>query len=225
VPVKAAYDVEHERPWGWQVPVYFWTKAVSTGVLAVPAVAIAAGWLEASKTLNLLPALVALVLMGITVALLISDLARRERFVDVLRRPQGNSWIARGAYLLVAYTVLCALYGLVELIGLAGLSAVLRWLAVAGGGLAAIYTAFLFGNAKAATSGKRRCCRCICWCKAGWPVRPCWHFLPRCWAIRPRRSESRLGLWPADWHSTCLRSSVSFSCRTRRIARDTRRAW
>ena len=146
VPVRAAYDVEHERPWGWQVPVYFWTKSVSTGVLAVPALAGAAGWLQTSRTLNLLLVLLALALMGITVGLLISDLSRRERFLDVLRRPQGSSWMARGAYLLVAYTVLCALYALAELIGLVPLSSVLRWLAVAGGGLAAIYTAFLFGQ-------------------------------------------------------------------------------
>jgi len=146
VPARTVYDVEHERPWGWQVPVYFWTKSLSTGVLAVPAVAIAAGWLQANRALNVLLALFALVFMGITVGLLISDLSRRERFIDVLRRPQRNSWVARGAYLLVLYTGLCALYALGELIGIASMSAFLRWLAVAGGGLAAVYTAFLFGQ-------------------------------------------------------------------------------
>ena len=67
MPVLAAYDVEHERPWDWQVPVYFWTKSLSTGVLALPAVAIAAGWLQADKLLNLVLVMLALVFMGITV--------------------------------------------------------------------------------------------------------------------------------------------------------------
>jgi Fe-S-cluster-containing dehydrogenase component/formate-dependent nitrite reductase membrane component NrfD len=145
-PVRAAYDVEHERPWGWQVPVYFWTKSLSTGILAVPAVAIGTGWLAAGKAMNLLSVFLALVFMGVTMGLLVWDLSRRERFLEVLRHPQRNSWVARGAYLLVAYTALCVLYAFAELIGVAGLSSVLRWLAVAGGGCAAVYTAFLFGQ-------------------------------------------------------------------------------
>jgi formate-dependent nitrite reductase membrane component NrfD len=146
VPVLAAYDVEHERPWNWQVPVYFWTKSLSTGVLALPAAAVAAGWLQADKLLNLVLVMIALVFMGITVGLLISDLSRRARFLQVLLRPQGGSWLTRGAYLLVAYTALCGLYGLAELTGIAPLCSVMRWLAVAGGSLAAVYTAFLFGQ-------------------------------------------------------------------------------
>lgn len=148
VPVRIAYDVEHERPWDWQVPIYFWTKSLSTGVLAVPALAIAAGWLQTNKMFNILLVCLALVFMGITIGLLISDLSRRERFLDVLLRPQPGSWVARGAYLLVVYTLLCVVYALTELIEMAALSSVFRWLTVAGGGMAAIYTAFLFGQCK-----------------------------------------------------------------------------
>ena len=54
--------------------------------------------------------------------------------------------MTRGAYLLVAYTALCGLYGLAELAGIAPLCSAMRWLAVAGGVLAAVYTAFLFGQ-------------------------------------------------------------------------------
>jgi Fe-S-cluster-containing dehydrogenase component/formate-dependent nitrite reductase membrane component NrfD len=146
VPVLAAYDVEHERPWAWQVPVYFWTKSLSTGVLALPAVAVAAGWLRADMRLSLVLVALALLFMAITVGLLISDLARRERFFQVLLRPRAESWLTRGAFLLVAYTGLCGLYALAELTGLPAACSVTRWLAVAGGGLAAVYTAFLFGQ-------------------------------------------------------------------------------
>lgn len=146
VPVLAAYDVEHERAWDWQVPVYFWTKSLSTGVLALPAVAIAAGWMQADRLFNLALVALALVFMAITVALLISDLARRERFFQVLLRPQFASWLTRGAYLLVGYTALCGLYGLAELAGIGPLGSATRWLAVAGGVAATVYTAFLFGQ-------------------------------------------------------------------------------
>jgi Fe-S-cluster-containing dehydrogenase component/formate-dependent nitrite reductase membrane component NrfD len=146
VPVLAAYDVEHERPWDWQVPVYFWTKSLSTGVLALPAVAITAGWMQADWLLNLVFVTLALVFMAITVGLLVSDLSRRERFFQVLLQPQSRSWLTRGAYLLVAYTALCGLYGLAELTGIGPLSSTMRWLTVAGGVLAAVYTAFLFGQ-------------------------------------------------------------------------------
>ena len=39
----AAYDVSHARPWGWQVPAYCWTKAIGSGVLALPAFAMRFG--------------------------------------------------------------------------------------------------------------------------------------------------------------------------------------
>ncbi|HVP10467.1 MAG TPA: 4Fe-4S dicluster domain-containing protein [Phycisphaerae bacterium] len=145
-PVRAAYDVEHERPWDWRVPAYAWTKSIGAAVLAVPAVAAALGWLQTSKALNLFLVLLALVFTGLTALLLVSDLSRRERFMFVLNRAQGKSWIARGAYILIAYSVLCVLYGLAVLIGISSLSSVLLWLTVAGGGLAAIYTAWLFGQ-------------------------------------------------------------------------------
>jgi Fe-S-cluster-containing dehydrogenase component/formate-dependent nitrite reductase membrane component NrfD len=146
VPMRAAYNVEHERPWDWRVPAYSWTKSLGAGVLAVPALATAVGWLQTSKTLYLLLVLLSFLFMGLTALLLVSDLSRRERFLDVLRRPQGNSWIARGAFILIAYSGLCALYAVAELIGIPSLSSVLRWSAVAGGGMAAVYTAFLFGQ-------------------------------------------------------------------------------
>ena len=62
------------------MPVYFWTKSLSTGVLALPAVAIAAGWVQADKLLNLVLVMLALVFMGITVGLLISDLCAASGF-------------------------------------------------------------------------------------------------------------------------------------------------
>ena len=46
----AAYDVSHARPWGWQVPAYCWTKAIGSGALAIPAIAMLIGvWARSSS--------------------------------------------------------------------------------------------------------------------------------------------------------------------------------
>ncbi len=139
-----AYDVEHERPWGWQVPTYFWTKSVSTGILVVPALARLFQGTKLSGRLEAVLSLAGLVFMGLTVALLISDLSRPRRFLNVIRMPQSRSWVARGAFCLMAYAALSGCLFVSCLAGAADLSSVLLWLAVAAGVPAAVYTAFLF---------------------------------------------------------------------------------
>jgi Fe-S-cluster-containing dehydrogenase component/formate-dependent nitrite reductase membrane component NrfD len=146
VPVLAAYDVEHERPWAWPVPVYFWAKSIGAGALWIPALAVAFGatWLGAK--LGALLALVALAFMALTVVMLVGDLARSERFLNVVLKPQGRSWLARGAWFLILYSALAAAYGAAQYWGC---PAGARWLLVPtalGGVPAAIYTAFLFGQ-------------------------------------------------------------------------------
>ena len=139
-----AYDVEHERPWGWQVPAYLWAKSVSTGVLVVPALARLFEGAKLSGRLGTVLSLAGLVFMGLTVGLLISDLSRPERFLNVIRMAQARSWVARGAFCLIAYGALSGGLFVSSLAGAGGLSSVLLWLAVAAGVPAAVYTAFLF---------------------------------------------------------------------------------
>ncbi len=142
----AAYDVSHERPWGWQVPVYFWMKSIGSGLLAVPAIAMALGRLPVYQMRDTMLAFLALVFIAGTVAMLISDLSRKERFLSVIFSPQGRSWLSRGAYLLIAYSILCGLFWISGMMDLPALSAVLLWPTVLAGFLAAGYTAFLFGQ-------------------------------------------------------------------------------
>jgi Fe-S-cluster-containing dehydrogenase component/formate-dependent nitrite reductase membrane component NrfD len=139
-----AYDVEHDRPWGWQVPAYFWTKSVSTGTLFVPALARLFQGAKLSGRLETVLSLAGLVFMGLTVALLISDLSRPERFLNVIRMPQARSWVSRGAFCLIAYGALSGCLLVSSLGGAGGLSSVLLWLAAVAGVPAAVYTAFLF---------------------------------------------------------------------------------
>jgi len=148
VPAIVSYDVEHIRAWDWQVPAYFWTKSVSTGILAVPALALATEGLTIGTRLETVLGLTGVVFLALTVALLISDLSRPGRFFRVLTHPQPRSWVARGAFLLLAYGVLCTCFFLSSWAGAGGVASVLLWPTVVAGLLAAVYTAFLFGQCK-----------------------------------------------------------------------------
>jgi Fe-S-cluster-containing dehydrogenase component/formate-dependent nitrite reductase membrane component NrfD len=147
-PAVVSYDVEHERPWGWQVPAYFWTKSVSTGALALPALARAIGGVATGARPGTVLGLAGLVFMAITVALLISDLSRPERFLRVLMHPQPRSWVSRGAFLILLYGTVCACFFASSWAGAGGLAAALLWPTACTGLLAAVYTAFLFGQCK-----------------------------------------------------------------------------
>ncbi len=142
----AAYDVAHDCPWGWQVPVYFWIKSIASGLLAVPAIGIALGRLSADRLRDTVLSTLILILMGITVVMLVSDLSQKHRFLKVLASPQHQSWLSRGAFLLVIYTVLCGTFWLSDLAGQLWLSLVLLWPVVLSGLLTAEYTASLLGQ-------------------------------------------------------------------------------
>ena len=146
VPAIVSYDVEHLRPWGWQVPAYFWTKSVSTGILALPALVLALEGLAIPTRLETVLGLIGVVFMALTAGLLVSDLSRPERFIRVLTRPQPRSWVARGAFVLLAYGVACTCFCLSSWAGADGVASAVLWPTVALGLLAAVYTAFLFGQ-------------------------------------------------------------------------------
>jgi formate-dependent nitrite reductase membrane component NrfD len=116
-------------------------------------------------------ALTALVFVAITTGLLVADLERPERFWYILRRPQWRSWLTRGTYILIGYTVLVLLWAALEAAtglatavaggpapaagstvepvgGWATLQRALLALIAVGGVAAAGYTAFLFGQAE-----------------------------------------------------------------------------
>ncbi len=133
--------------WGWQVPAYIWTKAVATGTALM---LILLGWLEgASAVAGSVSLLVtSLIFLAATGLLLIADLDRPERFHYVLLRPNWNSWLVRGAYVITGLGLaltgaLVALWNGWE--SWAGLFLAAAFpLALLG----ATYTAFLFAQAK-----------------------------------------------------------------------------
>lgn len=142
----AAYDVSHARPWGWQVPAYCWTKSIGSGALAVSAIAVALGRLPADRTRDIALSTVALIFTALTTVLLVWDLEHKARFLRVVFTPQTKSWLARGAFILIAYSTLCGVFWSASVLSYLSFASALLWPTVVVGFFAASYTAFLFGQ-------------------------------------------------------------------------------
>jgi Fe-S-cluster-containing dehydrogenase component/formate-dependent nitrite reductase membrane component NrfD len=145
-----SYDVAHRAPWDWRVSAYTWTKSIASGAYLVSALLMLAGVLGADSALWRwgVPA-VALAFMGLTGLLLIADLEHPERFYLIFTRPQWRSWLVRGAFIIGAYSGILIVHAGVNFATAAWIQ---RQLAVPGAilaGLTAVYTAFLFAQARA----------------------------------------------------------------------------
>src|SRR5277367_6291947 len=142
----AAYDVSHARPWGWQVPAYCWTKGIGSGVLAIPAIAMLLGRLAPDRWRDVALSSVAVLFTALTTVLLVWDLEHKARFLRVVFQPQSKSWLARGAFILIAYSGLSGVFWLASVLGFSAITNVLLWPTVLVGFFAAVYMAFLFGQ-------------------------------------------------------------------------------
>jgi len=145
---EVTYDVHHPVPWGWRVALYLWTKGIAAGALLVPCLLVGLGLTQDLSLLGIWAPLVALVFNAVTAALLVADLKRPERFYYILTCGKWDSWLVRGAYVLMAHGAASALWLILAWMGQGNF---LRWLAWPGALIAlgaAGYTAFLFGQAE-----------------------------------------------------------------------------
>jgi Fe-S-cluster-containing dehydrogenase component len=133
---------QHRNSWGWKVSAYLWTKSIAAGSFLVPALL----WLPQSAP-PAAASLAALFFLGVTAALLIADLRQPRRFLWTVTRPQWRSWLTRGSYVLGAYAAMLGLTFLSAL-GLFALPRPALALTALLAAFAALYTAFLFGQAK-----------------------------------------------------------------------------
>ena len=145
---RTVYDVGHAVPWGRKVSLYIWTKSIAAGTFLLAAVGQALGLTQDNPLLTWIAPIFALVFLAITTLLLILDLKRPERFYTILLRPQWKSWLTIGGYILVLYGGIVGLSVLAGLFGASGLRTLLLWPGSLAAILAAIYTGFLFGQAK-----------------------------------------------------------------------------
>ncbi len=146
---RRAYDVPDKGIlWGWEVSAYVWTKAISAGTFLLPFLAWNFAGTEVPTTTMWLGIGLGLLFLALTGILLIKDLDRPDRFLNVLFRPQWNSWLVKGAYAITGYGACLALLALTYWQGWSALMAPLMWLTAGFSVIVAIYTAFLFAQAK-----------------------------------------------------------------------------
>jgi Fe-S-cluster-containing dehydrogenase component len=145
-----SYDIGHHAPWGWRVSLYTWTKGVAAGALLVPLILILAGRLTWEDPLARWAApAVALAFLGLTGILLIWDLRHPERFYLIFTRPHWRSWLVRGAFVIGGYGAAAALFGLGSLAGAEPVQEVAAGFALPLAVATAVYTAYLFAQARA----------------------------------------------------------------------------
>ena len=145
-----SYDVAHAIPWDWKVSLYTWTKGLASGVYLVVALLVLFGVLSANNSIWLWVApIVSGGFLAITGGLLIWDLEHPERFYLIFTRPQWNSWLVKGAFIIAGYTLVLGLHFVASWLGSRSFQS---WLMIAGiplSVLTAVYTAYLFAQAKA----------------------------------------------------------------------------
>jgi formate-dependent nitrite reductase membrane component NrfD len=114
-----------------------------------------AEWTSATSMLSLITGVLATVFTAITTALLVFDLERPERFLRIIFRPQWKSWLTRGAFILIGFSLLSTAWaGYVLLVrngivnAVPGFENAVVILSIPFALGTAAYTAFLFGQAE-----------------------------------------------------------------------------
>jgi Fe-S-cluster-containing dehydrogenase component/formate-dependent nitrite reductase membrane component NrfD len=134
--------------WGWEVSAYVWTKAIAAGAFLVVFIAMAFGLSPVAESTQWLGIALGLLFLGLTGALLVKDLDKPTRFTYVLMRPHWSSWLVRGGYSITFYGGFLTLWGVVKLFGWYELEPLALWGSAIFAVITAVYTAFLFAQAK-----------------------------------------------------------------------------
>ncbi len=155
--VQTAYNAQHKIYWHWELPVYLVTKNIAGGLFMLLSLSAALGIFAFESAVFLAAGFTALFFTLITALLLIKDLSQPKRFFTILLRPQWKSWVARGAFILVGFSIVAGCWWLLEGLaqmgvlpaGLAtGARPIAGWITFPLALLAVIYTAFLLGQAE-----------------------------------------------------------------------------
>jgi Fe-S-cluster-containing dehydrogenase component/formate-dependent nitrite reductase membrane component NrfD len=146
---KRTYDTPDKGIlWGWEVSAYVWTKAISAGSFLM---SFLLWWLTPNSldsSIFLISLLIGLVFLGITGILLVKDLDKPGRFLNVLFRPQWDSWLVKGAYAITIFGGLLSLLAASSFFNWGLVNSGTMWLTAIVSIIVAVYTALLFGQAK-----------------------------------------------------------------------------
>ena len=155
--VQTAYNAQHKIQWHWELPSYLVTKNIAGGLFMLLSLGAGLGMFTFDSLTFLAAGFTAMVFMLITTILLIKDLSQPERFLNILLRPQWKSWVARGAYIMVAFTGMAGLWWLLEgaaqvrilpIETVATVRPFAAWIVFPFALGVVIYTAFLLGQAE-----------------------------------------------------------------------------
>jgi Fe-S-cluster-containing dehydrogenase component/formate-dependent nitrite reductase membrane component NrfD len=141
---RVVLDAGHKVEWGWHVAAYLVTKGIAAGAAMLAPIAGDLGLSGFAR--DWLPEVVALLFTLATTYLLVVDLARPKLFLTLLTRGNPRSWLVKGAWILIAFSVLVPAEIAARWAGLADAAEVLRWLNAGLGVSVAGYTAFLFAQ-------------------------------------------------------------------------------
>ena len=150
--------------WGWEVSAYVMTKAIAAGAFIIPFLALLLGY-NVSENTKIASGIISLVFLGLTGLFLVMDLDRPDRFLNVLLRPQWKSWLVKGGYIITIFGGLITFwlayhlgifpkesiqnYGEVSSSNpLLSMGKIYLWITAFFSIMLAIYTAFLFAQAK-----------------------------------------------------------------------------
>src|SRR3954453_15571527 len=138
-------DVPPVKPiWGWAVVSYIWTKSIAAGGFHAAVAARFALRPDDSASLQIALEIVAMFFLVLTGILLVVDLKQPKRFLYVLLRPQWQSWLVRGAYIITVYGAVLTLWLIARIFGWTKAADLLLWPGAIFAVLTAVYTAFLF---------------------------------------------------------------------------------
>ncbi len=140
---RTSYDAPKPKLWGRWITGYLFAKSIAAGVALVSVVAALSG--QGPAQLGRGPLALALAALTVTCICLIADLKRPERFYLLFLRPNWNSWLARGTFVLALFGgLLAAALVVPTLTGPPAVAVVIAVLAL----FAACYTGWLFGQAR-----------------------------------------------------------------------------
>jgi Fe-S-cluster-containing dehydrogenase component/formate-dependent nitrite reductase membrane component NrfD len=144
---REVYDVPHMIPWGKRIASYLWTKSIAAGVLLLSALFLNMGSEQDTVVLGVISPLVSLLFLTATMLLLVFDLKKPGRFLFLLIKPNLNSWLTLGGYVLMIFGALLAAW-LAQIYLQGAVSPLIVWptalFAIASAG----YSAFLFAQAR-----------------------------------------------------------------------------
>jgi len=138
------YDIPHAKPWGIDMVLYLFMKAVATGVMLLAPLLWGLG--ERRPIVSIVAPAVSLLFITLTTIVLIADLKRPERFYYILTRPNWRSWLVWGTWFLVAHGMISAAWLVSGWMGWTGVISALCLPAMIVAALATSYTGFLFAQ-------------------------------------------------------------------------------